>query len=102
MGQPFLTGKALSAFLQILRAAGVTEFPTADGPIRLAPIVKATKPAVLELPPADEAAPDEAVDDDEEPADFRFALERLQDANFPGPRSRAEQAARERRAKAGV
>lgn len=73
------------------------------GPIKLAPkspARAAADSAPSELPPSDEKQDEDALTDDI--PDFRFALERLQEANWPDARKRAENAAAERRAKAGA
>ena len=80
-----MTGKPLSALLQILRSAGVTDYTltTENGPVRetvtlkLGPAPAPKRPRdAIELTPED-------IEDEPPPEDFRFALENTARKWFP-------------------
>lgn len=77
-----MVGKQLSALLQILRAAGVTDYQTPELTLHLGPAPAPKGSRALEVSPEALATGDATPDDDEEPPDFRFALERM-NRHFP-------------------
>ena len=78
-----VVGKQLSALLQILRSNGVTRYQTPEITLDIGPAPPPKPgPRALELSP--EALAREALmDDDDEPGDMRFALERIGPKHFP-------------------
>ena len=90
-------GKALSALLQILRSNGVTRYQTPDLTLELAPAAKGgasgrAAPRTVNVSPEALAAEAEAggdVDgnDEDEPGDMRFGLERLTRRHFPAAKA---------------
>ena len=84
-----MTGKPLSALLQILRAHGVTEYVSPQITLKLGPApARRARGDVVDVTPDDVAAArarlsDDDPDGDEMPGDMRFALERLGPKHFP-------------------
>lgn len=74
-------GKKLSALLQILRNAGVTRYVCGDVTIELV----AQAPAPARVTTAINVSPGALteIDPDDDPGDFRFALERLTPRHYP-------------------
>jgi len=83
-----MVGKQLSALLQILRSAGVTRYQTNALTLEMGPAPAPKRaPTALNLSPEALAAERQEPDDDEdEPRDWRFALERM-NRHFPRPRA---------------
>lgn len=79
-----MVGKQLSALLQILRSAGVTSYETPQIKLTLGPPPPPRTARAIDLSP--EALANEHPEvDDEEPKDWRFALERRMSRYTRGP-----------------
>jgi len=76
-----VVGKQLSALLQILRASGVTRYHTDALTLELGP-APVKRPSVA----IDVSTPTED-DDEDQPGDMRFGLERQMQRHFPSPKA---------------
>jgi hypothetical protein len=80
-----VVGKQLSALLQILLSNGVTRYQTPELTLELGPQPAKRGATAINVSP--EALDAEREDDEEEPGDMRFALERLTAKHFPAPKA---------------